>query len=544
MQMTRNSWHLTLVLALALVIVACTSSATSTVEASNNNDNVEGDPEAFVLSQDVGPVGEAIPGLADGQRLLAWIAPASAPGEQPSNTPGELVFFNPDGSTETILALPERTRDVIACGPNATSPDGSTFVFAVVTVDDRANVYMMQGSSSDLITLLTDVNPAVCFGSTPFAFSADGSQMAFVEWPLDATEMTSPFGFLRIFDVASGSETNTFENVTTFQWTASGATWVSFFPNDQGEATEVAITTWDGTVDIEVSALVGDEENDCYYNSASIDEVSTGLMAIMGYRCNLGDVTSTQWQIYNIDPANRTAQLELTDVASGRYFFFTDTNAIFPSPDGSTVLFTLPDGVTTQTAALFSTAVDTIEPTELINRSAVMPSVSDTPYDANNATAQVSPDGRYLAVVVNTPNNDATLNIYDLSDASVPPIVMDAGDSGDTIADFVFDTANERMFFVAGTDEGGNNSLFSLDLNTGTEQRIRRGRYAQMVASPDGSTVAIMNWVEFDAEEPLYLTLEVIDVESTVPTVIYVGGTVDEEGDLAEQAFAYPLAWR
>ncbi|MEO0598726.1 MAG: hypothetical protein AAF126_21635, partial [Chloroflexota bacterium] len=127
---------------------------------------------------------------------------------------------------------------------------------------------------------------------------------------------------------------------------------------------------------------------------------------------------------------------------------------------------------------------------------------------------------------------------------SVPPIVMDAGDSGDTIADFVFDTANERMFFVAGTDEGGNNSLFSLDLNTGTEQRIRRGRYAQMVASPDGSTVAVMNWVEFDAEEPLYLTLEVIDVESTVPTVIYVGGTVDEEGDLAEQAFAYPLAWR
>src|SRR5690606_2087660 len=163
---------------------------------------------------------------------------------------------------------------------------------------------------------------------------------------------------------------------------------------------------------------------------------------------------------------------------------------------------------------------------------------------ANNATARISPNGRYLAIVVNDPNNNANLKVYDLSDPSLQAIDIDAGDQGDTIASMVFNANSDRLFYVAGTDQGGNNSLFSLDLTTGAESRIRRGRYAQIALSPDGNTLAAMNWVEFDPEEPAYLTLETIDIASTVPTVIYVGGETDDEGDLINQSFAYPLAWR
>jgi len=290
--------------------------------------------------------------------------------------------------------------------------------------------------------------------------------------------------------------------------------------------------------------LVADEENDCYYNSASTTEVSTGLLAIMGYRCNRGAVTTTQWQLFNIDPTNRTAQLEQTDTAAGRYFVFSQTNALFPSPDGNNVFFTLPDGISNQTVGLYTTAIDNVAPTQLIDRSAVMPSVSDLPYDANNATALLSPNGQYLSLVVNTPNNDATLYVYDLSDPALLPITIDAGDTGDTIGAMVFNASSSSLYYVAGSDQGGNNSLFALDLNTGTESRIRRGRYAQVAISPDGSTLAAMNWIEFDAEEPRYLTLEVIDIASTAQTAIYVGGEVDEEGKLINQSFAYPVAWR
>jgi Tol biopolymer transport system component len=355
--------------------------------------------------------------------------------------------------------------------------------------------------------------------------------------------MPSPYGILRIFNSADASQIASFENVTEFDLTATGAVFVNFYPNDDGEATEVAITTWDGTVDVEVTSLVAEEENRCYYTSSSIAEVSAGLMSVMGYRCDRGSNTDTQWQLYLIDPANRTAQLEVSE-NTYRYFVFSDTNAIFPSPDGNSIFFTLPDGVTNQSVMLYATSVSDIAPTQILDRSGIMPAVSDLPYDANNAVAQVSPDGRYLAMTVNTPDNSANLHVYDLSDASLQPIVLDAGDPGDTVASMVFSANSDRLYYVAGTDQGGNNSLFALDLTTGAESRIRRGRYAQMVLSPDGSTLAAMNWVEFDPEEDRYLTLEVIDVASTVPTVIYVGGEVDAEGKLANPSFAYPLSWR
>jgi len=544
MRISRDSLHLMVALFVGLIIVAC--SPAGSTEATGNVVDSESAPEALTFEQ-TGPIGEAIPGMADGQRLLAWIAPGNRPGNQTAGSPGELVYFNPDGSTESILSLPQGTTRVTECGPEGTSPDGSVFAFiATVTAggEEKGTIYLVNGTSSELTTVDSDLNPASCVGSTPFQFSADGSQFAFIEWSLDATNQTSPYGFLRIYDTASASQVASFENVTTFDFTDSGAVWVSFFPNDDGEATEVAITSWDGSVDIEVSSLVADEENECYYNSASITDVSTGLMAIMGYRCQRGSVTNTQWQLFNIDPANRTAQLEQSDVSAGRYFVFSQTNALFASPDGSNVMFTLPDGITNQSVSLWTTPVSGVAPTQLIDRSVVMPSVSDLPYDANNSTAVTSPDGRYLALVVNTPNNDATLNVFDLSDPSLPPIALDAGDQGDTIGAMVFSAASDRLFYVAGSDQGGNNSLFSLDLTTGTESRIRRGRYAQIAVSPDGSTLAAMNWVEFDPEEPRYLTMEVIDVASTAPTVVYVGGEVDAEGELQNQSFAYPIAWR
>jgi hypothetical protein len=489
----------------------------------------------------------SIAGLSDGQRLLAWVAPAAAPGKQGASAAGEVVFFDADGSIETILSLPNGTTRVTACGPNAESPDGSTFSFiATVTSGgvERGTVYLVHNANSEMTVVAQDMNPANCIGSAPFQYSPDSSRFAYIDWPDDATNMTSPFGRFHIFNTADADEIANIENVTAFSLNDTGAAFVSFFTNADGEATEVAISTWNGSSESEVASLTADSENRCFYTSSSLSKVSSGLLAIMGYKCNRGGNTNTQWQFYLIDTENGTAQLEKSANSGGRYFAFSNTNAVFVAPDGNSAIFSVPDGVNSQSVSLLATSLDDVSPAIVLDRFGLMISVSDKPYDANNATAITSSDGRWLAIVVNDGNNNAVLQVFDLNDVNLPPIKVDAANQGDTIASMVFAPDNSTLYYVSGGDEGDNNSLFGLDLTTGAESRMSRGRYAQMLVSPDGNTLAIMNWVEFNSEEPRYLTLEMYDLAAKSATVIDEGGVVNAEGKLENPSFAYPLSWR
>lgn len=489
----------------------------------------------------------AIAGFSSGQRLLVWTAPAAAPGQQGASAAGELVYFDADGSTESILNLPSGTTRVTACGPDAESPDGNTFAFiATVTGGgvEKGTVYLVHGTDSSLITVATEVNPANCIGSAPLEYSPDSNRFAFIDWPDNASSMNSPFGRLHIYDSSDGNEIDNIENVTAFDLTKDGATYVSFYPDNKGNATDVAISTWDGSSNKEVASLTADSENDCRYTSASISEAGDSLIAVMGYVCTKGDNTKTQWRFFDIDAQNGTAQLEQSANTGGRYFAFSNTNAIFVAPDGKSVLFSVPDGVNNQSVSLLASSLDKIDPKTVLDRFGLMLTVSDKPYDANNATAIRSADGRWLAIVANDGNNNAQLQVFDLSDVSLPPISVDLPNQGDTVSSMVFAPDNSTLYFVAGGDAGDNNSLFSLNLTTGADERIQRGRYAQMAISPDGKALAIMNWVKFDEKEDPYLTLEIYELASNSETVIYKGGTVNADGKLENASFAYPLSWR
>jgi hypothetical protein len=481
--------------------------------------------------------------MAETDKVLAWVAGGTAPGRQGASTPGQIVFFTPEGATETVLQLPNGTTRVTQCGPASTSPDGSLFAFlATVTAGgvETGTLYMMRGVELQVHTVANDLNPVSCYGSAPFRFSPDNARYAYVDWAADANNATSPRGRLMIYNSADHSSAGNFEDVANFTLTTSGAAFVNFFNNDRQEATEVGISVWDGSSDREVASLRADEN--CTYTSASITEVTGGKLAVMlGYRCATGN---TQWQLHTVDPANRTSQLEVTQPSAGRYFGFSDTNSIYASTDGSTVFFTVPDGINNQSASLLSTNLSNIAATTVIENGGLMSAVSDLPYDANNATAQLSPDNRFLAIVRNTPDNDATLFVVDLSNPAAPPISLDAGDRGDTVLDMEFSADSSRLYYVAGADEGGNNSLFVLDLATGSESRIDRGRYAQMAVAPDGSLVAIMNWVVFNDAEPPYLTFMFLDPATGSESIVYVGGEISAENKLINPGFAYPLAWR
>lgn len=541
MQQLRKRWPAGLVTVIALIIVACSPAGSATTEAAADEPGTEEAAVSTLVMQQEG----AVEGMAADDKLLAWVAPGVAPGRQGASAPGELVFFNQDGTMDRVLELPGGTTQVSACGNDATTPDGNFFAFMVATASggvERATLYMMQNTNPQLHTIAEDINPISCVGSSPFRFSPGGARYAYIDWPSDANNADSPRGRLLIHNTGDNMQVGNFENVTDFVLTDDGAAFISFFYNENNQATEVGISVWDGSNDREVSTLLAEEN--CYYTSASVTPITGGeFAAVLGYRCTRGE-TQTQWQLYRVNPENRSAQVLASATAGGRYFGFSDTNALFSAPDGSSVFFTVPDGVSSQSVSIYASDLSETPPTQILDRFQIMPSVSDTAYDENNATAQISPDMRYLAVVENTANNDATLNVIDLSDPSLPPIRLSAGDRGDTISWMIFSADSNQLFYVAGGDAGRNNSLFVLNLATGSESRIARGRYAQAALSQDASLIAVMQWFVYDDEEAPYLTLEVMDVNTTAASTIFVGGELDAEGELINQRFAYPLSWR
>lgn len=488
------------------------------------------------------------PLLPDGDKILVWIAPAVAPGRQTASQGGQIAYLTSTGAVETIMALPNGTTRVTPCGPDATSPDGSIFAFLTTITNggvETGSIHLVRGTDSQVETLASNINPMMCYGSSPFEFAPDSTRYGYVEFAQIATNAASPTGILQIFNASDNAVLGRFDDVSDFDLSASGGAFVSFYKNAEQLATEVGIFVWDGANDREIATLRADEN--CYYASASITTLADGrLAALLAYHCRS---QGTQWQLYLVDPASRSSRLERSEPSAGGYFPFTDSNAIFASPDGLHLFFTVPDGISNQTVSIRTASLtDLASVRTYIGRDALMPSMSDLPYDAYpptaNATARLSADGRYLAIVTKTPDLDATLNVIDFNAPNLPAISIRAGDRGDTISEMLFSADNSLLFYVAGGNEGANNSLFALNLATGIESRITRGRYAQGVLAPDSRQIAILQWESYAADKDPYLNLVVLDTFTTAETLLYEGGEVTAENTLINQSFAYPLSWR
>lgn len=496
---------------------------------------------SLVLAQTEAPAETSDPG-----RILTWVADAAAPGRQGASVESQLVLLDPAGEAEpeVVLDLGTGITRVVACGNEATSSDGNYFAFMVTRFAggvEAGTLYIHEAGTASASVVAEDLNPIACIGNGTFQWSPDGSQYGYLAYPAQIPSTETPVARLRFFSSADGSETENFENVVAFDFTDAGASFIGFFPDSDGLATEVGIFAYDGTADREVSTLRADEN--CFYNTASVGTLSDGRIATqLGYRCTSGNV-GTQGQLHIVDPESRISELAAIEPAGGGFFAITRNNSLFIAPNDATVFVALPDGVSNQSVGLNSYSVEDSNLTRLFDNFGVMPGVSDLPYDDNNAVPVVSPDGRWLALVRNTGNGDATLNVFDMNAPDLPPITFEAGDRGETFAWMAFAPDSSTLYFVAGGNNGNNNALFQLDLATGSSARLSRGRYAQAALAPSGDEVAIMNWVSFADDEAPYLSLERLDLLSLADTVLFEGGTVVDD-ELTDQRFAYPLAWR
>lgn len=483
------------------------------------------------LAQDIG--------IQEDEKLLVWVAEAQRPGRQTAQNPGELLWIDSQGNFESFMALPPQTTHVTTCGRTSSlSPDGQSLAFYVGA--DVGTLHILKGTDS-LFVVDTDFHAMGCTGNGTFEFFADSSQFAYIDYFPGTLDGSFGEGTLRIYNNTTFQQVRQFDLATAFDVEGTNLTYARFFTNDRGEAVEAAIVLWDGETDQEVATLFS--ETDCVFNNANVKLLPDGnVVAIMGHRCSTGD-TRTNWQLYVISPENRTATQITQNAQVGRFFAFSRTNSLFASPDGNTIYFTIPDGITNHTVALMNVDMNSMGMTPILNQNTIMPRYSNNPFAAENHPTIYSSDGTWLGAVQNTADNEATLALVDLAQPGLPPIEISAGSRGDQIIELEFTPENDRVVYVAGGDNGDDNSLWGVDLITGNNFRIRRGKYGWGVISPDGGRIAVMNWVPTENNRPPYATLVIVDIESAQETLLFNGGEV-VNGDLTGVRFALPITWR
>ncbi len=526
-QTTSPKWLLILFLTLALLSVAAfVVNLAVTASQSSAAPVVENAPQAAA----------AAPVYADaGDQLTVWVGTGPAPGQHSASEPGQVVLMDGTGVFEPIIDVPPQTTRVQACSEAPTSPDGQNFAFFIGL--EAGNLYLKKGA--DAPTVVDEVSALACLGSGTFRYSPDSTRMAYIDYEPGAEQSEFADGFLKVVSTADLSQQFSYENVVAFDIHNDLVAFVSFFTNDKNEADEAAVLIWNGSGTLEVATLTPTAE-DCKFTSASVAVLpDSKLMLVMGHRCTSGD-TRTAWQLYQVDPSNRSATLAASDFQDGQYASFARTNSIFLSPDGARAYFGVADGITANTAGLKMVTLADLALTDLIDRQVVMATYSG----AANAFPRVSPDGKWLALVVTSPNNENELQLWNMADPSVAPITISAGSQGDTISSMAFSPDSSRLFLVAGGDSSANNSLIGVELTNGTDFRVSRGRFgAGLTVSPSGAEIAILDWqVLEDPNEPPYANLVVIGVDSGQTATLFTGAEI-VDGKVTNQQFAFPMRW-
>lgn len=469
--------------------------------------------------------------------IFTWVEDGPSPQQSSPSAAGEMGLMDSSGNFSKLLDVPAQTSRVQFCGSEAVSPDSTLMAFYIGL--DTGTLYLMRGA--DAPQVIDEVPALTCLGSGGFQYSPDSSRLGWIAYEADAASSEFADGFLHLVQASDLTEALVYENVIAFDLANEGAAFVSFFTNDRSEADEAAVFWWDGNTEREVATLRPDES--CRYTSASIAAAPDGnLLLLIGHRCTSGD-TRTSWQLYRVNVADRSATLAASAFAEGVFASFANTNQMMVLPGGDAALFMVPDGITANTVGLMTVNLEDLSTNEVIQRQGVAPTLSGTP----NATPVMSPDGRWLAMVVTSINNDNTLNVIDLNDPTVPPIAVSAGSRNDVISTMAFTPDSHRLIFIAGSADTGrnaNNSLVALDLNTGSDFRIKRGRFAPGLAiAPDSSAVVVMDYQVLEDEgQPPYLNLVEVDVETSETTLLFEGATL-VDGAVTEQRFALPLRW-
>lgn len=456
--------------------------------------------------------------------VLAWIGARDVASR--TGRTGQVVLISTDGTVSPLLEAPDTGRPASMCGERSISPDGKQLAFYVG--GDRGTLYIMQGAQPPVA--LSEIEYLACLGMGAFRYSPDGGRFAVLDYVPGAARNDFAAGTLRIYDSTSLAQVASFEGAVAYELGNTDAIFLRFFANGQGIADEAAVVLWNGSDEREIATIVPTEQG-CRFTSGQVVRAGSNPIVLMGQRCTRSDA-GTRWQLYTINGADGSVTLANSDSQPGAFVTFARTNNLIPSPDGRTVYFTVPDGVAAYTVAVAAINLADMSITIPVERQAVFPNFSGTV----EATPRFSPDGRWLVMVVTSPDNDNQLLAVDLNDPVGTPIAISAGSRGDTIPAFAFGESSSRLYYVGG---GEDNALYSLDLSSGTESRIVRGRFGVAMAV-QGNQIAVLDTRREENPPAVFFDLVLVNADNAAKHTIYEGQPIAGGGS----TYAVPIAWR
>jgi hypothetical protein len=469
------------------------------------------------------------PSLPDGQRLLVWAQPVDGGG-------GELLLLG-SGEPQTVLPLSSSASDVSPCGVRATSPDGRFVAFSV-TDGRTTNLYQMTDASPRLSILSNNINTMTCVVGVQY--DPDSARVGYLMWASPAANAIVPAARLLIHNTETLALVGNFENVSDFTMTSEGASFVTMFRNAQNEYVEVGVNVWDGISTREVTTLVSNQSSGCVYTSASLDHITATQLAVtVGFRCRRG-MTTTQYQIYSVDLETRIATLLLQGQTKTQFIPNARTNRVIVAPNEQTVFQLLPDNLRTDSGVLVEMQLAAPAERVLLPGAIQMPQANRTP---TNGLPTTSPDGRWLGLVVNDANNNATLYAYDLNAAAIPPIFVPSSSRGDRFTGLQFTADSNTLVYLAGTPQV--NAVFAINLTTGVNNRLARGRFNldALALSPFTPTVALVDSRTLSDAQPRYDALVMVDLNTGAVTDLLVGANLSDNR-VRDRLALVPIAWR
>ncbi|MBN2471249.1 MAG: hypothetical protein JXN59_11035 [Anaerolineae bacterium] len=428
----------------------------------------------------------AMPAVAlaqGGPELLAW--QVDGPPDRPEGA-GSLFWMA--GEEPALLApVPDEgpgTRALL-CGPEALVADGSAAM--IFAGSERGGLYSLPLDGAGELARLGNAHVLACVGAGRAMSSPDGTRWAYIDYPADETRSGSfANGTLRVLALPDGAESDTFADVVAFALADSVIYTVQFFTNARNLADEAVLTAWDGSAGREWAALAPAEG--CDWTSAALDvEAASGKVALsLGEHCPGG----SQWRLFSLEDGN--PPVEHVYMPSGGAFLPASLiNHVMFLEGGQQVLATFPNGraATVANLVLVSLEDNTIT---LVTEGVTV----DSAPGGRARHLRLSPDGRFLAYVSSTANNEHFLHRLAL-DGSIEPVTISAGPRGDAISMFAW-RPDGGLAFVAGGVDGQNNSLFLLPAGEDEAQRVARGNFLRDSGVATDSAVMLLEHVEPD----------------------------------------------
>jgi hypothetical protein len=482
--------------------------------------------------------------LAQGEtgKVLTWIGEGRSPEDKSAGSVGELVYINTDGTSEKLLDIPANVEGIYPCGEGATSPDGQYFAFFVNTPaggQDRGTLYQITESGQP--AEVAAAHAMSCIGNGTFQYSPDSTRFAYIDYDELPSNGEYALGTLRLFDSESREEVVNFPDVGGFYLNDNTLELLQYYKSNQNIVDEIGVVVYENESSTEIATLFAEPE--CRFSSAQLTPANDQLVIFTGHRCS-GRATS--WQLYTVNPDGTNFTLAVSNTLGSPFANNARTNTQLPSADGETLIFTTPDGLSSNTVSvnsipMTSLAVEGVN--TLITRGAVMPRYNSRTFSLpENAFPRYSANRRWWAAAV-ADGSRRSVNIIDLNNPTAPPV---ASTTSDNILSLNFHPESTELYYVAGEREGEANTLAKINLESGEVTTIATGAYGGGVMSPDGAALALMMWQDgTDSRTTRYQTLAVVDPsDGSVTETLFEGIVYNESDELRARRFAYPLAFR